>query len=307
MKHMKPFLLPFLLLLVVCAVRYVKTRQVEPLLSYQELADKIDLPKDEGRQRGLSTAALLRDLAPLIQSRSVDHAAEYIMHREIPFERKTALISLIVANNAYTFTRSDDVQLILNVAQHYPADSKEQEELFDLLVAFPVLLKESDPVMLAIKYHYDAVVLPLITWGHKRALDNPELKRYLEDMRFRSVVQAVEQEDAASLRAIHNLSRGINREQATDLVWEIAHNGKPASMLSVLNQVGADLNDVKDGKTPLIQAVIKRYEPVVHALIEAGVDVNKIADPEIGSALQQSFETRDATIEQMLRDAGAQE
>ena len=293
--------------MAVCAGRYIKTRQRQPLLLYQELVDKIDLPKEESKQAGLGNEQLLKDLSPLIQSRSVDHVAQYMMNSQVPFKQKIELISQIVGNNAYNFTRDDDVQLILNVAQYYPADSKEQEQLFDIFLIYPLLLKEGYPVMSAVKYHYDNAVLPLITWGHERAQDNPDLKQDLEDIKFRSVVRAVEQEDGDALRAIHNLSRGIDRDQATSLVWEIAHTGNPSSMLRVLNEVGANLNDVKEGKTPLIEAVIKRYRPVVQALIDAKIDINKIADPEIGSALQQSFEQKDVSIEQMLRDAGARE
>lgn len=307
MKHIKSFVLPLLLLVAVCAGRYIKTRQTEQLLSYQELVDKIDLPKEESKQAGLSNERILKDLAPLIQSNSVDHVAEYIVNLPIPFERKVELISQIVGNDAYSFTRDDDVQLILNVAQHYPADSKEQEQIFDIFLTFPPLLKESYPVLMAVNYHYDAVVLPLITWGHKRAQDEFELKQDLDDIKLRSVARAVEQEDGDALRSIHNLSRGIDRDQATSLVWEIAHTGNSSSMLKVLNEVGADLNAVKEGKTPLIEAVIKRYRSVVQALLDAGVDIDKIVDPEIGSALQQSFEQRDVYIEQMLRQAGAKE
>lgn len=307
MKYLKPFILPLFLLMAVSAGRYIKTRQMQPLLSYQELVDKIDLPEEESKQVKISNEQFLKGLSPLIQSRSVDHVAQYIVNSPIPFKGKVELISKIVGNDGYDFTQDDDLQLILNVAQHYPVDSKEQEQIFDILLKVPLLLKETYPIMMAVKYHYDSVIVPLITWGHERAKDNPELKQDLEDIKFRSVVRAVEQEDGDALRAIHNLSRGIDRDQATSLVWEIAHTGNSSSMLKILNQVGADLDDVKEGKTPLIEAVIKRHKPVVQALIDAGVDRHKVADPEIGSALKQAFEQRDGQIEHILRKGGAKE
>jgi hypothetical protein len=331
MKFIKPFVLPLLLLVVVFLFKTVYVQELSAdqkeqvtknsFLTYDQLREQLQLSDEPSEsdvesqsvqdqqmeKRIVSNELLLSRMAAQLASRSVEQVASYIAHDEIPLGQRIELLGEIITNNAYGFSYDDAVQLVLDIANRYQPGSENQRQVFKLLTQFKDLLKKSSPLFIAVENGYKQTILPLIEWSIKMAPQHPEVKEDLQELKYRALVRAVDEENAKALQGIYNFSQGISKEHATDLVWHIAENGKSASLLPELKKMGADIDQSRGKMTPVIQAVVNKYTDVVEQLIELGVDLNKIVDLEFGTALQQAIASRDVPMESLLRKAGAHE
>ncbi|MEX0848812.1 MAG: hypothetical protein WD055_01125 [Candidatus Dependentiae bacterium] len=331
MKFIKPFVLPLLLLAVVFLFKTVYVQELSAeqkeqvvksrFLTYDQLREQLQL-SDESDEQGVesqsaqsqqmekrivSNEQLLSHMAAQLASRSVEQVASYVAHDGIPLDQRIELLHEIIINDAYGFSYDDAVQLVLDIANRYQPGSESQKQVFKLLTQYKDLLKKSSPLFIAVENGYKQTILPLIEWSMKMAPQHPEVKEDLQELKYRALVRAVDEENVKALHGIYNFSQGISKEHATDLVWHIAKNGKSASLLPELKKMGADIDQSRGRMTPVIQAVVNKYIDVVEQLIKLNVDLNKIADLETGSALQQAIASRDVPMENLLRRSGAHE
>lgn len=303
------------IIICMCWIVYIEATDVQKtdsVINYQDLADKIGIehmPMNtdmHGTALLVTDDRLLRDITPLLASKSVDLIAQYINDKYIPYEQKIRILNKLAGNRAYGLSNYDASQLILAVAYNYPSESPEQDRFFDLFVAFPDLITKTYPLYIAVEHGYNGIVKPFIAWASKMAAMHPEIQNELAQSKYRTFRYAVENDNVQVLQTLAELV-GITKQEATDLLWYIAQSAKGVSTIYALRYVGADVDAVHEGKTPLITAVIHKHADVVQALINAGAQVQKMPDAAIGTALQQSIEHRDAYIERILRTAGAHE
>ncbi len=325
MKFLKPLVLPLTLLAIVSFVNMIYVQELTPdqkeelvnnkFISHDELRSQLQLSDDEPAQddkqtedkRMVSNEELLDIIAPQLASRSVEQVGRYISNSEIPLKQEIELLRAIISNDAYGLTHDDAVQLVLDVANTYNPGSAEQKQLFQLFAEFDDLVKKSQPLFMAVEHGYKQTVLPLLAWAIEIASKYPEIQKNLEELKFRALLRAVDEQNLKALQAIHNFAKGVSQEHANELVWHITNNGNSAFLLPELKKVGADINQVRGKMTPLIQAIQNGLRDVVEQLIKLDVDLDKIADIEFGSALQRAIANRDAPMEQLLRRAGARE
>ena len=151
------------------------------------------------------------------------------------------------------------------------------------------------------------MILPIFSWGMKKAPDYPEIKKDLEDLQYRSLLKAAQEDNVSYLKEINQFTKGISKKMANDLLWHIIKTGKGITLIPELKKIGVDLEDARNGVTPLIQAVRDNKQKFVEQLLASGANLDAIVDPEVGSALQQAIEKRHVMLELYLRNKGAHE
>lgn len=282
-----------------------------PSLEEFQQALNLDVITEEAAAKDgriLPDEQMLDQLLPLLASRSVENVAAFLKNDVVIRPQKISLLRQILQDTTYGFFQNDAVQLVLDVANGYAAGSPEQEELFGLLLEHPELIKNHSPLYIAVKNDYTRTFLPLLAWSMKHAKESTEIQKDLTEIKMKALTLAVDLGDGAALDKIKQFSlQGINPQEATALVWYIVQTGNHPELLSKLKAFGADLDSVRGKFTPLIAAVENGMSEVVQQLIALKVDLDKIADPEFGSALQRAFAKRDVATELILRKAGARE
>lgn len=320
MRYLKPFSLPLGLLVAVLLLQlHVKSIRSEDVAGVYEapsldqfrevlnLQSMSDEPSEQDAPL-ISEKELLVQLTPLLASRSVENVAKFLKNDAISLPQRLVLLDEIISNMAYGFSVDDAVQLILDVANGYAAGTAEQDQIFSVLLKHENLLQKTSPLYIAIKNDYSHTYLPLVTWAIKNAATNEQAKKDLLELKKRALLHAVDLGDAEILEKIHKYTaQGITKDEATDLVWHIAITAKHPELLAKLKEYGADMNQARGKTTPLIEAVEREYQDVITKLIEQRVNLDAIADPEFGTALQRAIAKRDVAIEELLRRAGARE
>lgn len=319
MVLLKSYSLPVLLLVCAGLQFYVSSLGSEPnavtyeppsFVEFQRSLNLSDVPEESQAQDGrlLPDEEMLTQLLPLLVSRSVENVASFLKNDVVVHPQKISLLKHILQDTTYGFFENDAVQLVLDVANGYAPGSPEQDELFGLLLEHPDLIKKHSPLYIAVKNDYSRTFLPLLAWSVKHARDYPEVQKDLTELKMKALILAVDLGDGAALDKIKNFSlQGITPQEATALVWHIVQTGTHPELLAKLKDFGADIDAVQGKLTPLIAAVEKGHQAVVQQLIALNVDLDKIADPEFGSALQRAFAQRDVATELILRKAGARE
>jgi hypothetical protein len=258
-------------------------------------------------QRFLTNNEVLALLTSQIASESVARTAQFLLTQEIPLRQKIEIMRALVADPSYGFTHDDLIMLILAVANGYPARTPEQQAIFKILADNYDTLQDTRPLAIAAQHKYYNVLESLATW----ALDNVEhykqLKADLTALKMVALANAMENETSSAFRGLVAQLGGITPQQATDLAWkQLARKGS-VEFMAELKQLGANLEDARNGKTMLVYAVMDNNLPMVQALTKLGVNLSSFADPEIGTPLQQAFSLGYKDIEKFLRSQGARE
>ncbi len=237
----------------------------------------------------------------LLESRAVQKIVR-LMVTEAP-ERIVQLLGGIadkVDRGATNFDLSDLYQLFAGAALAHSKD----ESFIDKLVKILLGLKSSfyrEPFLYVVGVHpdYHTAFGPFVKSFTKAGTN---IQRLMIDAQKR--LAATKNPERLKLFLSNPLP--ADPEIKKNLVWEVATAGVPAD-IALLKKHGFDLNVVNEGKTPLIQATMNNNEPMVRALLQAGVDVNAIPNNAIGSALQQVLISKNLPIELLLRQYGAHE
>ncbi len=308
MYDVRPFLLPGTLLMTVFVVKVSYVHEPNTSESFALASPEIV---------HVSDVDVLRAIRPLLATRSVDRTARYLKQDDIPFEQKLRLLRRIAADATTGLTNEDIAQLILDVANGFTRFSDEQKQFFQLFITYPDILKNTEPLYLAVQNDYNETVLPLQDWAAEIMDRYPSLKKELLELKFHALKRAADDEDLASFQK-EVARKGIFPGDATELLWYIVSTGKGAVLIPELQRLQARIDDKRDGVTPLIRAVQIRFVPAVKALLAAGADPNLFVDPAVGSALQQAislaYDAKDPrikkayqSIELLLRKSGARE
>lgn len=265
------------------------------------------LQTKDNEQRFLTNSEILGMLTSEIASESVARTAQFLLTPDIPLQQKIEILRTLVADPSYGFTHDDLVMLILAVANGYASSSTEQQAIFKILADNYDTLQETRPLAIAAQHKYFNVLESLATW----ALDNVEhykqLRADLTSLKMVALANAMENESSSAFRGLVAQLGGITPQQATDLAWKQLQRKGRVEFLSELKQLGANLEDARNGKTMLVYAVMDNNLPMVQALTNLGVKLSAFADPEIGTPVQQAFSLGYKHIEKFLRDHGARE
>ena len=229
-------------------------------------------------------------MQPLIIAQDVKKIGEFI--NQLPVQRQKNILKRII-DNENGINAQEKIELVLYFALQMP-DANYQSELFNLI---PESMIKQMPVLYAAAAGYEKSIPLVLQWLNDPQKQNEWIK------------------DAADYAIAHNKSGLIkniikyikNVPNATNLLWHVVNKQLDASLVKELVNKGANPNDAQAGKTLLVAAVETNKADMVKALLDAGAQINAIADPAIGSALQMAIKKGYTPIELMLRKRGARE
>lgn len=242
----------------------------------------------------------VRDLLiPLIDSASVEKAAELINTR--PFDEQRALVQSIISEKNSSLKQEDKIRLILAVASSHKNNTTECQKIFDFLKNREV--KNGRPVLfVASSVPYQELIPLLMQWADTQS------KTLLKGMVHEALLYAV---DGGHVREFKNMCASalpIDVALAKEVLWHVVDTNRKSEFVGPLVSKGAPVNGVYNKKWLLLtRAAVNGNVSMAQALIQAGADVNKIADPTIGSPLQIALAKKNFALETVLRKNGARE
>jgi len=275
-------------------------------------ADKNAIPPNQKKTIGTTTGELgdlspeqaIAYLLPLTISRSIEKIVDAFIG--VPAAKAKPILAHLIDVQQAALTRDDLVKLLFGIVAHYKAQA-DKFMVLDLIADHAVLQQGTPLLYTAAVSPYAKVVPVIMAWIKQRA-SLSQLSAMTANSEMRAFEYAVTHNAVAALNALHEHGVHIGAKQATDLLWKAVAAGKKADIARFLiAQEHATVNDVRGGYTPLMQAAKHNQLGLVKALVEAGSDVNKLADPAVGTALQIAIERGYTAVELYLRDKGARE
>ncbi len=252
----------------------------------------------------LSSENALEFLTPLIESKSVDTLVDAMAN--IPATKARDLAEKIIKTHQAALTRDDLLKMLFGLVLHYSAQP-DQYKILDLVAQEP--LRKGAPLLyVAAMSDYAQGTPVLIAWMNKNAHD-PYIGELVGDPIFKAYAFGITQNNLDALSTMHKQAARLTSKQATDLLWKVVTAGKknPAIAQFLVLVAGAQVDDVRQGKTPLTQAAQHKNLGMVKALVQSGADVNKVASDAVGTALEIAIGNGATAIEIYLREHGASE
>lgn len=240
---------------------------------------------------------------PLGLSRSIEKIADTL--KGIPADRAQKIAQLLIKDPHIALRTLDKKELILALAVSF-SNPSDQDKLLDLYLGDP-LLHTGRPLLVIATADYYRAHLPLILEWIDRMSKRTPTPTPIKTMIYDSYAYAVDHNDTHMFALLVKDGVPLDAADATDLLWHLVEQKKTAALIPILVSAGADINQVKNKSTPLIQAIKNGGEDTVQALVTAGADVNKAPDKTVGTPLQQSFIIHNTPIEMILRANGAHE
>jgi hypothetical protein len=235
-------------------------------------------------------------LSPLFMAHDIAAIAHSIS--AIPFEQQISLLDMIVDNKSEL--SSTEIMLIFILVLQKTPERHKQEALQNSFAKHTHLIAEIPPLYIA-SIRAPKTVPIILSWLESR----PDLKK----QRIENAINyAIKKDNPKAVTVLfHYKAATITPEQATGYLWASLEKNRNAGFVTFLAGCGADINNKKGGKTPLVEAVQHNNIDNVKALVKAGAHVNAFADPAVGTPLQIAIRDDYTPIELFLRKNGARE
>lgn len=245
---------------------------------------------------------IMRATQPFELTGSVSKIADTIT--QSPFAQQMRIFNQILKNPSSPLSPEEKVELGLELLEKRAANS-EQKIILDTIISFPGVLKV--PLLyIAIEEKQEKTVPKIVRYYQNK---KEELQKHI----YESLLYALKQDNLKTFARLIEAVGGISSQMATKLLWDILKEKKDAQYVPVVAAQKADINNVKDGKTPLIAAIDTDNVEMVQMLLDKGASPNKFVDPAVGNPLQRArmmqkkLNGQNATIELLLRQHGAKE
>lgn len=245
---------------------------------------------------------VFKDLQALDISHSVQKMGEFLARRK--FEQQIRILNQILNGQTSALNPEEKVELGIELLTKR-ANISDQKTILDMLRNYPGV--HTIPLMYIAVDKRQLSAVPMIVNYYKN--NTQELHKTI----YEALVHAIRQNNLKNFAQIISSVGGISAQMATQLLWEVLQQNKDAQFIPVLVKQKADVNNAKEGKTPLISAVDANNVEMVQMLLDHGAQPNKFVDPAIGTPLQRvqklqrESKVQNATIELLLRDHGARE
>lgn len=244
----------------------------------------------------VSTNDILRSLSPQLIATDIVKVADAISNLAI--DKQLEVLKAIVGNPKSPLNRNQKLHLIFKVVAR-SSDESGQTKLLSVLSEYPVLQKGKSPLLYHAAHEGNEKIIPVLL---------PILKKINENEMVKGLEYAIKADNPKALQALFANGVSVIAREATDLLWNVIQDNKKAEFVPILKEQKAFINSAKNGRTLLVAAAERNNLSLVKALVEAGADINRIADNEIGSALQIAARKGFTDIDLYLRvEKGARE
>ena len=214
------------------------------------------------------------------------------------------LIEKIIQETPSFLSYEEKMNILFGLVAHSTV-KKNQYDLLDLLLKYPILHSETPALLALARSKYYDVIAIFINWGKDRQKNGARadlLATYVEQ----AFDVAIAENDCAAVKVMLTKKIRLAPDRASELLWEIVENNKNSSIIPLLvHHAHADVNYADNGKTLLIGAVEKNNIDMIRVLLDEGAVVDRIVDTEMGSALHIAMKNNYVSAEQLLREYGA--
>lgn len=239
---------------------------------------------------------VIKDIQPFDVSQSVKPMGSFIA--ELPPAQQVRILDTIFNGNKSSLSPEEKLELGLDLVSKR-SSPQEQKLLLDLITRYAGTSKV--PLLYIAVDRQLTSVVPRIVDYYK---NNPAL---LKESIYKALLHSIKQDNLKNFAQLIDVLKGISKEMATQLLWEVVRENKDAQFIPVLIIQKADLNSASAGQTPLVAAVDKSNVEMIQMLLDNGALPNKFVDPAVGTPLQLALRKKLSTIELLLREHGARE
>ena len=258
----------------------------------------------ENSLQTMEMSNVLRYLQPLTSSRSVEKIIETM--KGLTAKRAVDIAHVLINDAKGSLRLIDKKELLLGLALLYP-EAADQDLILNLYVQDAQLHSGKPLLVIAAQELYRADVPIILAWAQRMQTTLPVVPQVIKRIVADAFSYAIKHNDTKLFARLVQAGVELDAPLATALLWQVVDKTKDAAVVPLLVAAGANLNEVKNKKTPLIQAVMNGNKDAVEALAKAGADVNLMPDKAVGTALQNALITRNVAIELILRNYNARE
>lgn len=234
---------------------------------------------------------LIQQVNPLIISHDIKKLAKQT--NVLPVEQQKKILDYVINNRNNPLSALEKIELLLNLLLENPHVSY-QNELLSLL---PLELIEKKPVLyVAAKTGVPQSIPLILQWLKQSEQQNEWIDKAIQ--------YGIEQRDADSLLKI---IQHVPLAKPTDVLWHVVEQGLSPQLVKPLVKKGAQINEVRIGKTLVVAAVYNNQIEMVKALLDNAANPNAFGHPAIGTPLQLAIKKEYLEIEDLLRKRGARE
>ncbi len=218
-------------------------------------------------------------LLPLMQADSVSKIVASTQN--VSPQKAHDLLELMVRNAV--LSQQSMVEVIGGVALQYK-DKDSHYKILDTLLISPSV-HEGLPWPLIMAYsEYPESLKILIEWARERRARYPLLKRMIGE----AFDYAIKHNNVKGLHQLHAKGAPLSPLRASKMLIKAAEHSMP-EVAQFFIEHGADVNYVRHGSTPLIQAVKNLNNDMVTTLLHNKADANKMGSIEVGTPVQNAL------------------
>jgi hypothetical protein len=215
------------------------------------------------------------------------------------------LVEKIIVDKRFLLSDVEKMKIIFGAVMHCNGKKSVQYNLLDFLLTYPDLCSANSALLTLMRSNYAESLPVFLSWLRERQKDggNADLWGQFVDHAF---VAAVDQNDHDVVESMLSKKIRISQGKASQLLWYVVENNRNSHFVPLLVRHGqADINYIDQGKTLLIEAVEQNNKEMIQALLDEGAVVDRVVDPQKGSALQISIARNDTVVQELLREYGA--
>lgn len=256
----------------------------------------------------LSDAEVVQSIKSLDAAQGTKKMVDFISR--LPVEQQVRILKTIVADQQSALTPEHKMTLGLGLAAAR-ADAGQRSALLQIILNSPLSAK-TPLLYIAAANKYENIASSILS-------QIPAEQK--EQTIFKALLHAIENNNLTAFERLITALKNISSDSATQLLWAVLELNKDAQFVPLLVAQKADVNKPKGPKTPLVAAVDNQNVEMIQMLIDKGADVNKFADPAVGTPLQRvmsnsrriekqndaNYKKAATTIELLLRQHGAKE
>jgi hypothetical protein len=214
------------------------------------------------------------------------------------------LAERMINDQKIVLNSEEKITVLYGVIAHCSCKKNIQYDLFDLLLKYPGLYKQTPALLTLIKSKYADLTALFITWGKDRQKKGKASKDFLASCAEKAFIVAINDNDYETVEQLFSKKIRLSQEKASSLLWHINQQDKDSALMNLLiRHAQADVNFTQCGKTLLIAAVEKNNIDGIRILLDAGAVVDRVSN--VGTALTVAMRYNYQCAEQLLREYGA--
>lgn len=239
----------------------------------------------------------------LLVSHNTDLIVKFINHSMNHYA--TNLVEKIIVDKKFLLSDVEKMKILFGAVMYCKGKKAMQYHLLDLLLTHSDLCSSNSALLTLIRSNYSNSLPVFLNWLRDRQKDEnlSNLWAFFVEQAF---FMAIEHDDYDVVENMLSKKIRMSQEKASQLLWVVVEQNKNSLFIPLLVKYAqADINYVCNGKTLLIKAVEQKNKDIIQVLLDTGAVVDRVVDPEQGSALQVAMARNDKIIQDLLREYGA--